>query len=109
MARRVFMPTQRRWLLCWPEANCSADASGKDRGRHPAQIRNAKFTDVPGLPGRRPAFIGGFCVSGASNSSAHRIGRGSPNSSRIAPIARNGKGGNLFQSYPHQPREEWMP
>jgi hypothetical protein len=40
---------------------------------------------------------------------AHRIGRGSPTSSRIAPIARNGKGGNLFQSYPHQPREEWMP
>jgi len=28
-----------RWPLCWPEADCSADASGRDRGRQPAQKR----------------------------------------------------------------------
>jgi transposase InsO family protein len=28
-----------RWPLCWPEEDCSADASGRDRGRQPAQKR----------------------------------------------------------------------
>jgi hypothetical protein len=28
-----------RWPLCWPEADCSADAGGRDRGRQPAQKR----------------------------------------------------------------------
>ena len=28
-----------RWPLCWPEADCSADASGRDRGHQPAQKR----------------------------------------------------------------------
>ena len=31
--------TEGRWPLCWPEADCSADASGRDRGRQPAQKR----------------------------------------------------------------------
>jgi hypothetical protein len=40
MARRVFTAqAEGRWPLCWPEADCSADASGRDRGRQPAQKR----------------------------------------------------------------------
>ena len=41
MARRVFTAQAKgRWPLCWPEADCSADASGRDRGRQPAQKRS---------------------------------------------------------------------
>jgi hypothetical protein len=69
----------------------------------------SSFTDVPGLPGHGPAFIGGFCVSGASNSSAHRIGRGSPNSSGIAPIARNGKAAIFSRAIRASPERNGCP
>jgi hypothetical protein len=40
MARRVFTAqAEGRWPLCWPEADCSVDASGRDCGRQPAQKR----------------------------------------------------------------------
>ena len=33
-----------RWVLCWPKADCSADASGRDRARASARRRSTPIT-----------------------------------------------------------------